>query len=137
MDKQSETLGYVACSTCLTPKAIKQCNGKRSAFVMGNCECGADQRTGKAAQAEMNRFKPLEQVQSELEVLKAPAPLVVSEPLETQTPDPIKPNEQTQSKPLETENAEPKPMSTAACVGVGALVGLVFGGIIKTIKAVA
>ncbi|MGF1716118.1 hypothetical protein L4D08_14675 [Photobacterium chitinilyticum] len=123
MESENEILGFVVCRTCLNPKAIKQGKGKRAAFVHGRCECGPDTRTGKAAQVEMKAFKPLEEVQSEIEVLKAPKPEVNPVVKEVVS----KPNQDTESKQ----------MGTAACVGIGAVMGLVFGGLVKTLKMVA
>nr|AKN36557.1 hypothetical protein [Vibrio tasmaniensis] len=131
MENENEILGYVVCSTCLTPKAIKQGKGKRSAYVHGRCECGPDTRTGKAMQAEMNAFKSLEEVQSDIEKLKAPKP--EAKPIVNQGE--FKPNPELTPKP--NTDTESKPIGTAACVGIGALMGLVFGGLVKTIKVVA
>ncbi|KMV29068.1 hypothetical protein AB733_20030 [Photobacterium swingsii] len=123
MDNETEILGYVVCRTCLNPKSIKQGKGKRAAFVHGRCECGPDTRTGKAAQVEMKAFKPLEEVQSEIEVLKTPK----SEVNQVVNEVVSKPNQDTESKQ----------MGTVACVGIGAVMGLVFGGLVKTLKMVA
>lgn len=131
MENENEILGYVVCSTCLTPKAIKQGKGKRSAYVHGRCECGPDTRTGKAMQAEMNAFKSLEEVQSDIEKLKAPKP--EAKPIVNQGE--FKPNPEPTPKP--NTDTESKPIGTAACVGIGAFMGLVFGGLVKTIKVVA
>ncbi len=129
MEENKDILGYQVCKTCMTPKTIKQCKGKRSAFVMGKCKCGADQRTGKEAQAEMRQVATLEEVQAEIAMLTAP-PEPVAEP---------KPQQTESLKPKETE-PEPKPsdsMTTMKCVGAGAVIGLIFGGIFKTLRAVA
>lgn len=127
MENENEILGYVVCRTCLNPKAIKQGKGKRAAFVHGRCECGPDTRTGKAAQVEMKAFKPLDEIQSEIEVLKAPKPEVKPVVKEVVSDPEPKPNQETESKP----------MGTVACVGIGAVMGLVFGGLVKTFKMVA
>lgn len=115
-----EILGYVVCKTCMKPKSIKQGKGKRKAFVHGRCKCGPDTRTGgdpnSPAQLELKAFKPLAEVEAEIEALKQPKP----EPVET--------------KPTETKT---EPMGTVTCVGVGAVTGLIFGAIIKSLKAVA
>lgn len=138
MDNETEILGYVVCRTCLNPKSIKQGKGKRAAFVHGRCECGPDTRTGKAAQVEMKAFKPLEEVQYEIEVLKTPK----SEVNQVVNEVVSKPNQDTEqvvnevvSKP--NQDTESKQMGTVACVGIGAVMGLVFGGLVKTLKMVA
>lgn len=123
MDNETEILGYVVCRTCLNPKSIKQGKGKRAAFVHGRCECGPDTRTGKAAQMEMKAFKPLDEVKSEIEALKTPK----SEVNQVVNEVVSKPNQDTESKQ----------MGTVACVGIGAVMGLVFGGLVKTLKMVA
>lgn len=127
MDNETQILGYVQCRTCLQPKAIKQGKGKRAAFVHGRCECGPDTRTGKAAQAEMKAFKSLEEVQADIEAINNP---VVEE-----QPTAIETEKETESKPK--NETEPKPITTVKCVGIGAVLGLFFGGVIKTIKVVA
>lgn len=127
MDNETQILGYVQCRTCSQPKAIKQGKGKRAAFVHGRCECGPDTRTGKAAQDEMKAFKSLEEVQADIEVINN---LVV----EAQ-PKSVEPEKETESKPK--NESEPKPITTVKCVGIGAVLGLFFGGVIKTIKVVA
>ncbi|SHO55118.1 hypothetical protein [Vibrio quintilis] len=129
MTDSTDILGYVVCRTCQQPKAIKQGKGKRAAFVHGRCECGPDTRTGKAAQAEMKTFQPLEVVQAQIEAMKQPEPEPQPESLPVQT------EKQTES---ETKpEPQSKPVTTVKCVGIGAVLGLVCGGIIKTIKAVA
>ncbi|MCC4238151.1 hypothetical protein LL266_16805 [Vibrio anguillarum] len=123
-----EILGYVVCKTCMKPKSIKQGKGKRKAFVHGRCECGPDTRTGAAAQVELKAFKPLAEVEAEIEALKQPKPEPVSKPIPEPKPEPVEP------KPTETKT---EPMGTVTCVGVGAVTGLIFGAIIKSLKAVA
>ncbi|MCG9599698.1 hypothetical protein L1D16_01895 [Vibrio sp. Isolate31] len=125
MDNETQILGYVQCRTCSQPKAIKQGKGKRAAFVHGRCECGPDTRTGKAAQDEMKAFKSLEEVQADIEAINNPV-------VEAQ-PKAIEP--ETESKPK--NESELKPITTVKCVGIGAVLGLFFGGVIKTIKVVA
>ncbi|MCC4774990.1 hypothetical protein AB4077_19300 [Vibrio cyclitrophicus] len=127
MDNETQILGYVQCRTCSQPKAIKQGKGKRAAFVHGRCECGPDTRTGKAAQAEMKAFKSLEEVQADIEAINNP--VVEAQPMA------IEPEKETESKPK--NETEPKPITTVKCVGIGAVLGLFFGGVIKTIKVVA
>lgn len=127
MDNETQILGYVQCRTCSQPKAIKQGKGKRAAFVHGRCECGPDTRTGKAAQAEMKAFKSLDEVQADIETINKP--VVEAQPMV------IEPEKETESKPK--NESEPKPITTVKCVGIGAVLGLFFGGVIKTIKVVA
>ncbi|WP_050937704.1 hypothetical protein [Vibrio harveyi] len=116
---EKEILGYITCRTCMTPKAIMQGTGKRERYVYGRCECGVDNRTGTAAQSKMKRVKPLEEIQEEIEALNQPK--VEPKPVVNQ-PQP---------------DSEPKPMGTAACVGIGAVTGFVLGGVFKVLKAVA
>ncbi len=139
MENNTEILGYILCKTCKEPKAIKQGKGKRKNYVHGRCACGPDTRTGIAAQAELSAFKPLTDVQSDMAALATPA----AKPNVTEiipNPKGIIAEKETETKPnlkpsTETENdAE---MGTIACVGVGAMVGLIFGGLIKSLKAVA
>lgn len=139
MENETEILGYILCKTCKEPMAIKQGKGKRKNYVHGRCACGPDTRTGLAVQAEFRKFKPLADVQSDIAALAIPAikpnvtefipnPKGINAQKETETKPNLKPN-------TETENdAE---MGTIACVGVGAVVGLIFGGLIKSLKAVA
>lgn len=130
MTKPNEILGYVLCRTCNAPKAIKQGRGKRSAFVHGRCGCGPDTRTGVAAQAEMNAYKSLEEIQAEIDAQNQPN----------------QPEPEPETKPIQTKSeteSEPKPetvsegVSATGCVGIGALLGLLVGGTVKLIKAVA
>ncbi|CAM3991164.1 hypothetical protein VA7868_04604 [Vibrio aerogenes CECT 7868] len=132
MTDTTDILGYVLCRTCHQPKAIKQGKGKRAAFVHGRCECGPDTRTGKAAQAEMKAYQSLEAVQAQIEAMKQP------EPEQTESL-PIQTEKQTQSptEPETKQEPQSQPVTTVKCVGIGAFLGLVCGGIIKTIKAVA
>jgi hypothetical protein len=123
----NEILGYVVCHTCKSPKAIKQGKGKRKAFVHGRCQCGPDTRTGVAMQAEMNAYKSLEEVEADIEALTAPKPEVTLVANQGES----NPNQESQS---ETQS---KPISTAKCVGAGAVLGIVFGGVFKVFKAVA
>lgn len=126
MEQNSEILGYVHCHTCNTPKAIKQGKGKRSAFVHGRCECGPDTRTGVAAQAEMKAYKSLEAVEADIEALAKPKE-TESKPIQTQS----QPEKQT------IQETESEGVSTTGCVGIGALLGLLVGGAVKLVKAVA
>ncbi|WP_017191177.1 hypothetical protein [Vibrio harveyi] len=124
---EKEILGYITCRTCMTPKAIMQGTGKRERYVYGRCECGVDNRTGTAAQSKMKRVKPLEEIQEEIEALNQPK----VEPKQEPQPEP---------KPVVNQpqpDSEPKPMGTAACVGIGAVTGFVLGGVFKVLKAVA
>ena len=124
---ENEILGYVVCHTCKSPKAIKQGKGKRKAFVHGRCQCGPDTRTGAAMQAEMNAYQSLEEVEAEIEALTAPKPEVA--PVVNQGESKL--DQESQSE------IQSKPISTAKCVGAGAVLGLVFGGVFKVFKAVA
>ncbi|MCC2525515.1 hypothetical protein [Vibrio coralliilyticus] len=124
---EKERLGYITCRTCMTPKAIMQGSGKRKEYVYGRCDCGPDNRTGKPAQLEMKGFKPLEDIQAEIEALNQPKPEPIPEP-------------QPEPKPVVNQpqpDSESKPMGTAACVGIGAVTGFVLGGMFKVFKAVA
>jgi len=130
MESENEILGYVVCSTCLTPKAIKQGKGKRSAYVHGRCECGPDTRTGKAMQAEMKGFKSLADIELEIETIKNGKPKL-NEP---------KPELQSEPKPVVNQSqpdSESKPIGTATCVGIGAVTGFVLGGLFKVVRGVA
>ncbi|WP_120511976.1 hypothetical protein [Photobacterium salinisoli] len=132
-------LGYIVCQTCKEPKAIKQGTGKRSRFVHGRCSCGPDMRTGTAAQVEMKAHLPLEEVQAQLLAMNT-----VSEPKDEPNLTPSEPESliepETKPKPIEGEvipknEPEPKSMSETACVGVGAVLGLLLGYAIKTARA--
>lgn len=63
--------------------------GKRSAYVKGRCECGPDNRTGKAAQAEMNAYVPLREAEVKLNALLNPKE---TPSLNSQSPSPKKDN---------------------------------------------
>lgn len=129
MKENCEILGYVICNTCKEPKSVKQGKGKRARFVYARCSCGLDTRTGKSAQAELNAFKPLEEIEADIALQNKPLD-------ECNNIVNIKPNEDLQKeheKPVEKAGG----MSTSASVGVGVVVGLCFGGLIKFIKAVA
>lgn len=134
MSQENEILGYVVCRTCMTPKAIKQGSGKRAAFVHGRCECGPDNRTGKPAQAEMSAYKSLEEVQTDIEAIKANR---LAKQAQSQSQSDSESDCQSKTNTIDNQKSESKPMGTAACMGLGAVFGLVFGGLIKTIKAVA
>lgn len=144
MESSAEILGYIGCHTCNEPKAIKRCKGKRKNFVMGNCGCGSDQRTGKAAQAELNAFKPLDVVEAVLRVRQDK----VNKPNNAQSEPNLNPiNAQpetkleTQSKPnndvVSESNNEPnndpesESLNISKCVGLGSMIGLIFGLIIR------
>lgn len=138
MENEPEILGYILCKTCNEPKAIKQGKGKRKNFVHGRCSCGPDTRTGAAAQRELRAFKPLADVQLEIApkpILKEPKPNVTENKPNTDGKHSVS---EPESKPNPKPNTETESeMGTMACVGVGSVVGLVFGVIIKSLKAVA
>ncbi|MFT5879577.1 MAG: hypothetical protein ACI86X_000681 [Moritella sp.] len=135
MENKPEILGYILCKTCKEPKAIKQGKGKRKNYVHGRCACGPDTRTGIAAQAELSAFKPLADVQSDIAALATPAAKPNVTAIIPNTTGIIAQKE-TETKP-NTETEKDTEMGTIACVGVGAVVGLIFGGLIKSLKAVA
>ena len=116
----SDILGYVVCTTCLEPKAVKQGTGKRKAYVHARCSCGPDPRTGAKAQSELKAYKPLEEVEAEIEALKKPKP----EPEAKTEP-------KTEAKPEPKTEAKPEPKKEGGdlkkCVGIGAVLGLIFG----------
>ncbi|HHX8575390.1 TPA: hypothetical protein ACVO35_004160 [Vibrio alginolyticus] len=128
---EKEILGYVVCRTCLTAKAIMQGSGKRAAFVHGRCECGPDNRTGKPAQIEMKAFKPLDEVDAEIEAMKQPKPEPKPEPQSEPKPIVNKPEQ------ITNPDSESDGVGTMACVGIGAVCGLAFGGLVKALKMVA
>lgn len=131
MTESDDILGYVVCHTCQNPKAIKQGKGKRSAFVHGRCDCGPDTRTGKAAQAEMKAFQPLETVQAQIDEMSQPERQPESLPIQTEKQTESNPN------PEPKPETQSKPMTTLACMGLGGALGVVFGGLIKAIKVVS
>ena len=135
MENKAEILGYILCKTCKESKSIKQGKGKRKNYVHGHCACGPDTRTGIAAQAELKAFKPLADVESDIAALVAPA---VNSNVTAIIPNQkgIHAEKQIEPKP-NMDTASDAEMGTIACVGVGAVVGLIFGGLIKSIKAVA
>jgi hypothetical protein len=127
-------LGYVVCKTCMTPKAIFQGSGKRANYVYSRCECGSDNRTGAKIQQALSQYKPLEEVQLELDSLNKPIeanPEPMFTPIESESealPD---------SESDSLSGSESKAMNPYKAVGVVAVVGLVIGGVMKAIKAVA
>lgn len=131
---EKEILGYITCRTCMTPKVIMQGSGKREKYVYGRCECGVDNRTGSAAQSKMKGFKSLADIELEIETVKNGKPKLNEPILEPQSELTSIVN-QSQSD-CESDN-ESKPIGTAACVGIGAVTGLVLGGMFKVFKAVA
>jgi len=137
MDNEKTVLGYIVCHDCMTPKAIYQGSGKRIKYVYGRCTCGMDNRTGKSAQEKMSTFKPLEDVQAEIEAIKANklAKQTQSEPQSKDNNEPQPQGNQPQSVVI--PDSESKPIGAATCVGIGAFLGFLCGGIIKTIRAVA
>jgi len=132
MENENEILGYIKCNTCNEPKAIKQGKGKRAKFVHARCSCGPDTRTGVQAQAELNAFKPLAEIQAEIAQQNKPLDkpnIVENKPNAKPIDEPQKPSVNPVKKTGE--------MNTATSVGVGVVVGLLFGGLIKIIKVAA
>ncbi|MDB1122831.1 hypothetical protein [Vibrio algarum] len=127
-------LGYVVCTTCQSPKAIYQGSGRRIKYVFGRCECGLDNRTKPPVQAVMSAYKPLEEVKAELEALNQP---VESPPEPLFTPIESDNEPQTLSDSDPQSEVETKPLFTAKRIGIAAAVGLVIGGAIKAVRAVA
>jgi len=127
-------LGFIACKTCLTPKAIFQGSGKRIKYVYSRCDCGSDNRTGAKIQQALSQFKPLEEVEAEL--------LALSKPIEA-NPEPIFTPIESESDALPVVNdeaqdeSESTPLFTVKRVGIAAVVGLAIGGVVKIVKAVA
>lgn len=139
---QNNPLGYVVCKTCLTPKAIYQGTGKRQNFVYGRCACGLDNRTGKAIQTQLKAFKPLDDIEAELTILNQPVEIAnqsQSEPQSAAIPEPNPPESVPQPAPQSEPQSQShsEPVGMMACVGIGSLIGLVFGGVIKSMKAIA
>lgn len=143
MESSADILGYIHCTTCDEPKEIKQGKGKRSRFVYGRCKCGPDQRTGVAAQTELSAFKPLDMVKG---LIESKRDLLVepNKPKDTQSKpqtsliDAVsdtssKPNADVVPKPNNEPNTEPssEEMSLSKCVGIGSMIGLIFGLIIR------
>lgn len=129
MKNESEVLGFVLCKTCNQPKSVKQGKGKRINFVNARCICGLDTRTGKSAQAELKAFKPLVEIEAEIALKNKP----LDKHNIVNVIDNIKDNTEMVKdvqKPVEKTGG----MSTSASVGVGVVVGLFFGGLIKLVK---
>lgn len=136
----AEILGYIECNTCHEPKGVKQGKGKRRNFVHGRCSCGPDNRTGKAVQDELKAFKPLDIVKAVI-AGKQQAPVKPNneqskpntEGINAQSPMGTKPNTDMQSKPNDESNNEPESesLNIPKCVGLGSVIGLVFGLIIR------
>lgn len=123
-------LGYVACKTCMTPKAIFQGSGKRANYVYSRCECGSDNRTGAKIQQALSQYKPLEEIQLELDSL--------NKPMEA-NPEPIFTPIESESDSLtdSESDSEQKAMNPYKAVGIVAVLGLAVGGLMKAVKAVA
>lgn len=129
MENENEILGYVICNTCNEPKSVKQGTGKRIKFVHARCSCGPDTRTGKQAQAELNAFKPLAEIEAEISLQNKPLdkPNIVN----------IKPNVdpiEDMQKQVEKPAVKTGGMSTSVSVGAGVVIGLFFGGLVKLAK---
>ena len=136
MEIDAAILGYIECNTCNDTKAIKQGKGKRSRFVHGRCKCGPDTRTGVAAQTELSAFKPLDIVKA-LIAAKQPPPVKPNNEQSKPNADGINEQSQTESKPntdMESKpNDEPESetLNLSKCVGLGSVIGLIFGLIIR------
>lgn len=142
-------LGYVVCPTCKTLKAIRQGTGKRSAYVKGRCECGPDNRTGKAAQAEMSAYVPLREAEVKLNALLNPkdTPVVESESktdlpngsqkIETQVKKESQSNDnpgsQSGSQPIDNNEASSVTSVLKGAGLFGVIAGLTWGAI-KVLK---
>ncbi|PKG39709.1 hypothetical protein [Psychromonas sp. Urea-02u-13] len=132
MENKNEILGYIKCNTCKEPKSVKQGTGKRIKYVHARCSCGPDTRTGAMAQAELKTFKPLEEIEAEISLQNKPLDECNIVNIKSNK-EPVKYSQKQVEKPVIKTGG----MSTPASVGVGVVVGLCFGGLIKFIKAVA
>lgn len=140
MENEKQTLGYIVCQDCMTPKAIYQGNGRRSNYVYGRCECGPDNRTKAPAQKVMKAYKPLADVQAQIESLKQP---LVSEPEPVEEIQPaVEPETITQlSESVSTKEsdseAETNPLLKWLIIPVVAGAAIGIGKAIKAVRAVA
>lgn len=136
MEISADILGYIECNTCKDPKAIKQGKGKRKNFVHGRCQCGPDTRTGVAAQTELNAFKPLDIVKALIAAKQLPPVKPNNEQSKPNT-NAINEQSQTESKPNADMGSKPndepesETLNLSKCVGLGSIIGLVFGLIIR------
>ncbi|UAB72383.1 hypothetical protein INR79_24305 [Vibrio sp. SCSIO 43132] len=149
VSNKNPILGYIACPDCLTPKSIRQGTGKRKAYYVGRCECGTDNRTATVPQQLMSQYKPLEEVEAELAMMRAR--LDQDTPKESDsssTADDSPKGEPTDTKPLandkpkDEQNSEPpkeesKLLVTTLCVGIGSVLGWAVGKTITVIRAAA
>ncbi|NAW87167.1 hypothetical protein [Photobacterium halotolerans] len=123
----SDPIGYIACLTCLTPKAIMQGTGRRKNYLYGRCKCGPDNRTGAEIQAQFKTFHPLDEVEAEIARLKEPQP----EPLPEPTPEPEpEPTPEPLPAPEPQPKATPKP-NRVKQVGAGMAIGAFLGAVFK------
>ncbi|NAW64526.1 hypothetical protein [Photobacterium halotolerans] len=127
----SDPIGYIACLTCLTPKAIMQGTGRRKNYLYGRCKCGPDNRTGEAIQAQFKAFKSLDEIEAEIASHKQPQP----EPLPEPTPEP---ESEPTPEPLPAPEPEPEPQPKATPkpsrvkqVGAGMAIGVFLGAVFK------
>jgi len=125
METDKQSLGFVLCKTCMSPKAIFQGTGNRKNYVYGRCECGVDNRTGKAHQDRLKAYKSRDEIEAQIEALNNPAPASEPEPL----PAPETPPKQ-DPKPSDEQG-----VSMGLCVGAGAALGVLFGGLIRLVRA--
>ncbi|WP_211677912.1 hypothetical protein [Moritella sp. 36] len=136
MEASADILGYIECKTCNDTKAIKQGKGKRSRFVHGRCKCGPDTRTGVAAQNELSAFKPLDIVKALIAEKQLPPANPNNEQSKPNT-NGINEQSQTESEPNTDEQYKPnnepenEALNISKCVGLGSVIGLVFGLIIR------
>lgn len=133
METDKQPLGFVLCKTCMTPKAIFQGTGNRKTYVHGRCECGLDNRTGKAHQDKLNAYQSRDEIEAQIEALNNPAPAVESEPLPApETPPKQAPKPSDKQAP---ESSDEEGMSMGLCVGAGVVLGGLFGGLIRLVRA--
>lgn len=143
LENQNPILGYVVCKDCMTPKSVRQGTGKRAAYLVGRCECGTDSKTKEIPQKIMSQYKPLAEVEAEIERLKA-AMVKNTSPVaknEQNEPESLPKPEQNEPKPQQDEPTPPKndsgTMNSVACAGIGALFGVLIGKGISVLRAVA
>jgi hypothetical protein len=140
MENEREILGYVICHDCMTPKAIMQGSGKRANYVYGRCECGPDNRTKPTAQKVMKAYKPLADVQAQIESLNQP---VISEPepvdVEEKETSPEISTQLSESVGTKESDSEPEtnPLLKWLIIPVVAGAAIGIGKAIKAVKAVA
>lgn len=67
-----EPIGFLPCKQCLSLKSVFQGQGKRARFLYARCECGLDQRTGNAVQANFAKHMCHEDAGAALTILQTP-----------------------------------------------------------------